>query len=168
MIAADPVTNIFRKDDWPLSFPSLPEVVGRYFEAANFLHPVGMRSCLTKDVRVRCTLGDHLALEISGAEQFEQVMRAHTDQFVIWNQTVIYAIDVGGTTSVESQLTVTAANGMANGWKTGQSLQFEGRSLFRLEGGSIAEIVERFREIPIAGYRADIGQLNSTRSHRLP
>jgi len=139
------------KHGFPGPCPALPDPVRRYIEAANFLHPAGMRACVSADVRVRSTLGERLALEISGAEQFEQVMRAHTDQFVIWNQSVIYAIGVGGTASVESQVTVTAANGMANSWKTGQSLRFEGRSLFRLEGGSIAEIVEHFREVPDAG-----------------
>lgn len=120
----------------------LPEVIERYIAAYNEKNIAAMLTCLAEDVVFLNVSDGVVTAETSGKQAFAELAELSAQAFETRKQRVTNAISVGDTTLAEIEFFARVAADQPNGWKTGQSLQFNGASAFRIKDGLIVSIVD--------------------------
>lgn len=121
----------------------LPKAVEAYIAAYNSIDVGGMLSQLSEDVVFKNLSGGELTAEAAGKEAFRALAQAGAAAFSERRQSVRRAITVAEVTLAEIDYRAVVAADLPNGWKAGRTIELEGASLFRLEGGLIAEIIDQ-------------------------
>lgn len=122
---------------------ALPDVIKAYIEAYNRKDVEGMLACLADTVSFQNISGGEVTAEAPDKKSFAEMAAFGATAFKMRRQTVTHAITVEDTTLAEIAYSAVVAMDLPNGWKAGQELAFSGASLFRVEAGRIARIVDQ-------------------------
>jgi len=121
----------------------LPEPIETYIEAYNRMDVDGMLACLAEDIVFQNMAGGAVTAEATSKHGFEEMARQGVAAFRSRRQVVTASITVADTTVVEIDYEAVVATDLPNGWKAGQALSFTGASLFELQNGKIARIIDQ-------------------------
>ncbi len=120
----------------------LPPPINRYIAAYNRRDVADMLAALDQDVVFQNISSGALSAETTGKSAFENLATAGAADFSHRHQEVRHAITVADTTLAEIAFTATVAADLPNGWRAGQELAFEGKSLFELRNDLIVRIID--------------------------
>jgi len=122
---------------------ALPSPVDAYVTAYNARKVEDMLACLTSDIRFTNILEGTVTAETCGLTAFAALARQSAAAFAHRTQTVLNAISVDDTTLVEVAFSAIVAKDLPNGWTAGKTVAVMGTSLFQLQQGKIARIVDQ-------------------------
>lgn len=120
----------------------LPAPIAAYLRAYDARDVPGMIACLAEDVRFCNISAGAVTAQADDREAFRAMAEFGATAFSSRRQRVTSAITVADTTLVRIAYEAVVARDLPNGWRAGQSLAFEGASLYRLRDGLIVELID--------------------------
>jgi ketosteroid isomerase-like protein len=123
-----------------LAMPDPKQLVQEYINAYNRCDVVGMLQPLHEDVVFRNIAGGEVNLTTTGKEAFRQQAEQATQYFTKREQRVTDWLVTADQVEVAIDYTAVLAVELPNGLKPGDTLQLQGRSVFRIIDGQIISI----------------------------
>lgn len=116
------------------------EIITNYVEAYNSFDVPGMIKLLHKDIVFRNFSNGEVDTETHGIQDFRELAVKSTRMFSSRRQTIIDCSAIDDKIEVMMDYEGILAIDLPNGFKTGDKMQMKGKSVFRIEEGTISLI----------------------------
>ena len=120
----------------------IPAVISDYIASYNSFDIAGMMACMADDVHFVNRTGNEISVEAHGIEEFQRLAEQGIAIFQYRKQTISNIIACNGHVTLDIDYVAKVAADLPNGWRTGQTVQLRGVSIFTLKDGKIVDLVD--------------------------